>query len=67
MNKQEMIEQIRTRNRSASVDFLVHFDEQALSSYLNRLTRINGRRGKDSVWVRESGRPAIVTRAAVAA
>ena len=67
MNKQEMIEQIRSRNRSASVEFLVHFDEQALTSYLNRLTRINGRRGRDSVWVREGDSPAVVTRTPLAA
>lgn len=62
MSKQEMIEQIRERNRSASVEFLVHFDEQALTSYLNRLTRINGRRGRDSVWVRDGLSRAVVTR-----
>ncbi len=67
MNKQEMIEQIRSRNRSASVEFLVHFDEKALTSYLNRLTRVNGHRGRDSVWVRESESRAIVTRSPLAA
>ena len=62
MSKQQMIEAIRQHNRSANTEFLVSFDEQTLASYLRRLTTIQGRRGRMSVWVREGDTPAIVTR-----
>jgi hypothetical protein len=62
MNKQQMIEQIRQRNQSASNEFLLDFDEQALEQYLQRLTSVVGQRGKDSVWVRTGDAPAVVSR-----
>jgi hypothetical protein len=65
MSKQQMIEAIREHNRSAPDAFLVSFNERALESYLRRLTTIQGRRGRASVWVREAETPAIVTRALV--
>ncbi len=52
MTKQQMIEAIRQRNRSAQQEFLVRFDEASLRSYLDRLTVVAGRRGRDSIWVR---------------
>lgn len=57
-----MIEQIRRCNRSVSAEFLLAFDEEALGSYLRRLTALHGRRGKSSVWVREDGRGAATGR-----
>ena len=63
MSKQQMIEQIQRRNRSASDEFLGGFDEPTLKAYLNRLTNVLGHRGKTSVWVRQGSSPAIVTRA----
>ncbi|GAB4107944.1 MAG: hypothetical protein Kow00105_12670 [Phycisphaeraceae bacterium] len=63
MSKQQMIELIRQRNRSASSEFLVKFDEEALSNYLRRLTTLQGHRGRSSVWVRQGANPASVTRA----
>lgn len=63
MSKQQMIEQIRERNRSASNDFLVKFDEEALQNYLQRLTTLQGHRGRSSVWVRKGIAPASVMRA----
>ncbi len=65
MSKQQMIEAIRQHNRSAPDTFLVAFEERALESYLRRLTTVQGRRGRGSVWVREAETPAIVTRAMV--
>jgi hypothetical protein len=62
MTKQEMIQQIRQRNQSASDEFLVDFDEQALEQYLERLTSVVGHRGKSSIWVRQGDAPAIVSR-----
>ncbi len=64
MNKQELIEHIRQRNRSVSDEYLVRFNEKALQSYLDRLTHVVGRRGRDSRWVRQSDGPAVVTREA---
>ena len=64
MNKQQLIEHIRERNRSVSDAYLVRFNEQALQSYLDRLTHVVGHRGRDSRWVRQGDGPAVVTRAA---
>ena len=64
MNKQELIEHIRQRNRSVSDEYLVRFNEKALQSYLDRLTHVVGRRGRDSRWVRQGDGPAVVTREA---
>jgi len=63
MSKQQMIEKIRERNHSASSDFLVKFDEEALRNYLQRLTTLQGQRGRSSVWVRTGIAPAAITRA----
>jgi hypothetical protein len=62
MNKQQMIEQIRQRNASASDEFLLGFDEPTLAQYLERLTSVVGHRGKSSVWVRPADGPAVVGR-----
>ena len=63
MSKQQMIEMIRERNQSASSDFLVKFDEEALRNYLARLTTLKDHRGRASVWVRTGIAPASTTRA----
>jgi hypothetical protein len=63
MSKQQMIERIRERNRSASNEFLVKFDEEALQTYLSRLTTLQDHRGRSSVWVRKGVAPASVMRA----
>lgn len=63
MSKQQMIEQICERNRSASSEFLVKFDEEALSTYLRRLTTLQDHRGRSSVWVRKGVASASVMRA----
>lgn len=62
MSKQQVIDAIRVHNPSAPTEFLSVFDERKLQSYLQRLTRILGRRGRGSVWVREGDTPAIITR-----
>ena len=62
MSKQEMIEAICRYNRTAGPDFLNSFKEPALERYLRRLTRVHGRRGPSSVWVRDGETAAVVTR-----
>lgn len=62
MGKQQVIEAIQQRNRTAKDEFLNLFDEHALQSYLRRLRYVHGRRGADSVWVREASTTAIVRR-----
>lgn len=52
MSKQEIICAIQNENRSAASAFLDLFDEESLRRYLTRLTCVQGRRGRDSVWVR---------------
>ncbi|MCC6680049.1 MAG: hypothetical protein IT445_04010 [Phycisphaeraceae bacterium] len=62
MSKSEMIEKIRQCNRSASDEFLLSFDERTLGDYLSRLN-LNGHRGRNSVWVRQTTEPAVTQRA----
>lgn len=64
MSKETMIEMICTTNRSARPEFLVHFKEEVLQSYLRRLSSLHNHRGRHSVWVRPAGSPVVVTRAA---
>lgn len=52
MSKQQLIDEICRRNRSATRSFLEQFDFAALETYLCRLTHLAGRRGRDTVWVR---------------
>lgn len=65
MSKQDLIAAIRQHNRTATPDFLVHFDEAALQTYLARLTTLNGQRGRDTGWVRTGAAPAVTERACV--
>ncbi|MEM1210119.1 MAG: hypothetical protein AAF842_02240 [Planctomycetota bacterium] len=67
MTKQQMIDAIRQRNRSASVEYLTSFDEDDLQTYLTRLTDLIGRRGRSSVWTRDTTEPCFVHRARLAA
>jgi len=62
MSKQQIIEAIRQHNRTANQELLTTFDEHTLENYLKRLTLINGRRGRASVWVRQPDTTSIVTR-----
>ena len=64
MTKQQTIELIRQRNQSASAEFLTHFDERSLETYLRRLATVSNHRGPRSRWVRETTSPAVTTRAA---
>ncbi len=61
MSKWETIQAIRQVNRTVAPEFLDHFEEQELNSYLRRLQTIQGRRGRQSVWVREGDTHAVVT------
>jgi hypothetical protein len=62
MSKHQMIEAIREQNRTAPLEFLIHFNEQQLRTYLDRLTQVNGHRGRMSIWVRQSDSRSVVTR-----
>lgn len=62
MSKQQVIDAICQRNRTASPEFLARFDDHALHDYLQRLTTVLGRRGRGSVWVRQGQCPAVSTR-----
>ena len=62
MDKDQLIDAIHRVNRSADLEYLMHFSEQELAGYLKRLTDLRGRRGPRSVWVREGSRPAVVAR-----
>lgn len=62
MSKHQMVDAIRERNRSANTEFLMTFDEQTLQSYLQRLTNVVGRRGRESGWIRQGTSRSVVTR-----
>lgn len=61
MTKQELIRAIRQINRTADPDYLASFDERDLEIYLQRLTHLLGRRGRQSIWVRPGDTHAVVT------
>ena len=60
--KRHLIEAIREHNRSASIDFLIDFEEPALHNYLVHLKHSGQPRGAGSTWVRACETTAIVTR-----
>lgn len=62
MSKHQTIEAIRRHNRSATPDFLLHFDQETLDRYLRRLTTLQNRRGKGTGWVRCGVTPAVTAR-----
>ena len=62
MSKYEMIDRIRQFNRSVAETFLMEFEESQLESYLQRLTKLSGHRGRDTVWVRPVQSNAVATR-----
>ena len=64
MTQQQTIEQIRQHNPTASPEFLSQFDQPALETYLQRLSRVAGHRGPTSRWIRQTTSPAATTRSA---
>lgn len=63
MSKEQIIQAIRRHNRTASPEFLLEFNQRVLEDYLQRLTRVLGRRGRGSYWVRQTTGRSVVTRA----
>jgi hypothetical protein len=62
MSKHELIDHIRRHSRGIDEAFLMRFDVPQLDAYWRRLSTLEGHRGRDSRWVRESTSMAIVTR-----
>jgi hypothetical protein len=58
-HRQGLIDQVLELNPGATADFLGTFSERALEQYAQHLRICADRRGRDTAWVRESGRPAI--------
>ncbi len=63
MSKQQLIEAIRKHNHSATQDFLMGFNEDALNNYLNHLEYRRRPRNSNSRWIRPGETPAVVMRA----
>ena len=63
MSKEQIIQAIRRHNSTATPEFLLSFDQCVLEEYLQRLTRVLGRRGRGSSWVRHTTGRSVVTRA----
>ena len=62
LSKPQTIDAIIQINRSATKDFLDHFDLSSLKRYLNHLQLTQEPRGRCSIWVREGETSAVVTR-----
>lgn len=62
MSKQQLIDAIRRYNKSAKQEFLASFDDQALRSYLERLTAVYGGEGRAGECAGQEDTTATVTR-----
>lgn len=60
MSRDQIIAAICRINRTADAAFLGAFTDAQLDEYLQRLTLIHDRRGRESVWIRRNPEPAIV-------
>jgi hypothetical protein len=63
MGKSQLIDRIRSHNPSAKQDFLMHFDRDALTNYLEHLKYVAQPRTGRSAWVRAAETHSVVTRA----
>ncbi len=62
MSKLQLVEAIRHINRSATEEFLLTFDEAALTQYLDHLQyRLSPRRSR-AAWIRPGDTAAVVCR-----
>jgi hypothetical protein len=52
MSKRQLIDEIRTLNATAQVQFLAQFDEAALAQYLEHLRSAQNKRLRIGGWVR---------------
>ena len=59
MSKTDLIAAIREHNPSADEHFLNAFNEPTLQTYLDRLTKLQGHRGRGSTWIRQATTPAV--------
>ncbi|MFK7883132.1 MAG: hypothetical protein AB8F26_02975 [Phycisphaerales bacterium] len=62
LNREQVVDQILTINRSATADYLNQFAEPQLNNYLDHLINTQAPRGRDSRWDRPGDAPAIMTR-----
>ena len=62
MSKHEIVDRIRQINRGADAAYLLEFSDEQLASYLQRLTLVEGHRGRASAWIRPGDTMAICTR-----
>ena len=60
--KQQLIDEIREHNRTASMEFLADFNEPALHHYLIHLKHMSMPRSRRAAWVRPGETSAVVTR-----
>lgn len=60
LSREQVVDEILSRNPSATLSFLEEFSEDRLRSYLTRLRASQLARGRDSRWLRQAESPAIV-------
>ncbi len=59
---EQVVDQIITINRSATVDYLRQFKRESLDKYLDHLLESQKPRGRESRWDRPGDAPAIMVR-----
>lgn len=62
LSREQVIDEIMTRNPSACIDFLEAFEDARLRLYLDRLRSTGADRGRGAVWERAADSPAILWR-----
>lgn len=62
LSMQQVVDQIITINRSATVEYLSQFKRESLDKYLDHLLSTQKPRGRESRWDRPGDAPAIMVR-----
>ena len=62
LSRQQVVDQIISINRSATVQYLDQFEQKSLDTYLDHLLSSQQPRGRNSRWDRPGDAPAIMSR-----
>lgn len=66
LSREQVVDQIISINRSATMDYLNQFKRDSLNKYLDHLLETQKPRGRESRWDRPGDAPAIMVRRRVA-
>lgn len=65
-SREQVVDQIISINRSATVEYLAQFEQKSLDVYLEHLLSSQRPRGRDARWDRPGDAPAIMSRRRIA-